>query len=311
MNYKEERKKIISNIDGLELDVLELVPEEQPKGIIQIHHGMSEYKERYLPFMEYMTEKGYLTVIHDCRGHGESVRDPKDLGYMYGGGARALVEDIHQITMELKKQWPGVPTILLGHSMGSLVVRAYTKKYDKDLDMLIVCGSPSRNLALKMGRQIARIQKKWKGDHHPSKLLDAASFGSFAKKFPQESSRFSWCCSDQKVVEQYDNSPLCGFTFSVDGFEALFQLMEECYSLEGWECNYPDLPILFIGGSEDPCIGGPRKYARTIQHMRRVGYKKTKGKLYPGMRHEILNEKEKHRVFRDVRKWMEKQMEEM
>lgn len=87
--------------------------------------------------------------------------------------------------------------------------------------------------------------------------------------------------------------------------------MEECYSDEGWECNHPDLPILFIGGADDPCIGGAGKYARAVQHMRRAGYKKTKGKLYPGMRHEILNEKEKIRVYKDVWRYMEKQLDDM
>ncbi|MBS6194738.1 MAG: alpha/beta fold hydrolase [Clostridiales bacterium] len=309
MEYRKESRKIVSDIDGLELDLLELIPEGEPKGIFQIHHGMSEYKERYLPFMEYLAEKGYIAVIHDCRGHGKSVKSPEDLGYMYGGGAKALVEDAHQITLELKEKWKGLPVILFGHSMGSMVVRVYTKKYDRDLDMLVVCGSPSKNPALKMGQRIVRIQKKWKGDRHPGKLLEKASFGAFARKFAKEPGNSSWCCSDPEVVAQYDRSPLCGFTFSVDGYEALFELMEECYSREGWECNHPDLPILFIGGSDDPCIGGPRKYARAVQHMRHVGYKKTKGKLYPGMRHEILNEKGKLRVFKDVRKWMEKQME--
>lgn len=306
MDYRKETKKMISDTDGLELDVLELIPEGEVKGIVQIHHGMSEYKERYLPFMEYLAGEGYAAAIHDCRGHGKSVKSPQDLGYMYGGGANAMIEDAHQLTMELKKQWPDLPLVLFGHSMGSLAVRVYAKKYDKDLDMLIVCGSPGKNPALQMGKMIAAIQKRIKGSHYPSHLLDKASFGAFARKFPKEKSGFSWCCSDPAVVEAYDQSPLCGFTFTVDGFEALFGLMEECYSDKGWKAANPKLPVLFIGGADDPCIGGPQKYAQSVQHMRRVGYKNTKGKLYPGMRHEILNEKEHIQVFEDILKYMEK-----
>lgn len=114
-----------SLVDGLELDVLEVVPEGEIKGIFQIHHGMSEYKERYLPFMEYLAANGYVAAIHDCRGHGKSVKIKEDLGYLYRGGARALVEDAHQLTRELKEKWPSLPLILFGHSMGSMVVRMY------------------------------------------------------------------------------------------------------------------------------------------------------------------------------------------
>lgn len=309
MGYIKETKKLVSDVDGLELDLLMLVPEGDVKGIFQIHHGMSEYKERYLPFMEYLAGEGYAAAIHDCRGHGKSVRSQEDLGYMYGGGGSALVEDAHQVTMELRARWQGVPLILFGHSMGSLVVRMYTKKYDRDIDMLVVCGSPSKNDFLKAGKCIASVQGKLFGNHHISKLLEGASFGAFAKPFAQEKSRFAWCCSDPEVVRQYEESPLCGFTFTVDGYQALFQLMEETYSTDGWTLAKPDLPVLFVGGADDPCIGGARKYARAVQLMRKVGYKNTKGKLYPEMRHEILNEKDRQKVFQDIKKYAEKQLQ--
>lgn len=309
MEYTKNKRQMISRMDGLALDVLELVPSGQPRGIFQIHHGMSEYKERYLPFMEYLAKEGYVAAIHDCRGHGKSVRAPEDLGYMYGGGADALIEDAHQLTEELKERWPGLPVVLFGHSMGSLVVRMYTKKYDSELDMLIVCGSPSKNPMLAAGEKIAAIQKKFLGDRHKSKALEAASFGAFAGKFKGEKSRFCWCCSDPRVVREYEESSLCGFTFTVDGYEALFRLMRECYGREGWLCRNPHLPVLFVGGADDPCIGGARKYAQAVQHMRRSGYKNTKGKLYPGMRHEILNEPGKQQVFRDIVKYTGKQLE--
>lgn len=308
MGYKTETKKVVSGVDGLELDMIVLIPDEEIKGIFQIHHGMSENKERYLPFMEYLAGAGYVAAIHDCRGHGKSVKSQEDLGYMYGGGGTALVEDAHQITMELKERWKDVPLILFGHSMGSLVVRMYTKKYDRDIDMLIVCGSPSKNNFLKVGQWIASVQDRIFGSHHISKVLETASFGAFAKPFAQEKSRFAWCCSDPEVVRQYEESPFCGFTFTVDGYHALFQLMGETYSTEGWTLAHPEIPVLFVGGADDPCIGGARKYARAVQLMRKVGYKNTKGKLYPGMRHEILNEKEQQRVFQDIKKYTEKQL---
>ena len=308
MDWKQEKELIVSEVDGIKLEVLLLIPEGEKKGIFQIHHGMSENKERYLPFMKFLAHEGYIAVIHDCRGHGRSARTKKNLGYMNGAGAWGLVEDTHQITLLMKERWPKLPVILFGHSMGSLVVRTYIKKYDDDINMLIVCGSPSKNPALKMGKMIADVEKTVRGSRAHSRLLEMASFGSFAAKFKDEKSPFAWCCSDPAVVAEYEASPLCGFPFTLDGYEALFQLMEECYSEKGWKCKNPQLPILFIGGAEDPCIGGPAKYARAVQHMRLRGYPKTKGKMYPGMRHEILNETDKKQVFYDIKKYIEKFM---
>lgn len=304
---KKEYLKLKSDYDGLQLDVFCIEPDDPKlKGVIQISHGMCEMKERYTEFMEYMAEKGYACIIHDHRGHGNSVKDKEHLGYMYGGGAKALVEDLHQITLHAKSRWPQAPFILLGHSMGSLVARVYLKKYDGELQALILSGSPSKNPALPAGKYIDRIQKLILGANHPSKLLESLSFGSYAAKFASEKSRFAWCCSDPKVVEAYEASPECGFTFTVDGYEALFELMGETYNSKGWGCSKPKLPILFIGGGEDPCIGGARKFKKAIDHLRVQGYCCIRGKLYPGKRHEILLESNKYDVYADITKYLTK-----
>ena len=152
-----------SKADGLEISCLAVVPElgrdEKYRGIIQIVHGMSEYKERYLPFMEYMAERKYVSVIHDHRGHGKSVRSKEDLGYMYGGGADAMLQDIHTVNCLIKDHFPELPLILFGHSMGSLAVRAYAAHHDDCMDMLIVCGSPSYNALRPVGVALAKAEK--------------------------------------------------------------------------------------------------------------------------------------------------------
>lgn len=141
---REEKRKITSQVDGLELELLVVEPEEV-RAVVQISHGMCEHKERYLEFMRFLADHGVASIIHDHRGHGASVKSLNDLGYMYGQGAKGLVEDLRQITRYARKCWTGVPLILLGHSMGSLTVRVYAKQYDSGIDGLIVCGSPSRN----------------------------------------------------------------------------------------------------------------------------------------------------------------------
>ena len=145
------------------------------------------------------------------------------------------------------------------------------------------------------------------GDEHRSNLLEAMSFGSFAARFADEKSRFAWCCSDPEVVREYEENPLCGFTFSDDAFFALNDLLKETYGFHGWHCTNRKLPVLFLSGGDDPCYVNVRRFKKSIDHMRLIGYRNVRGKLYPGMRHEILNEKEKYRVYGDVWKWLKKE----
>ena len=291
----------LSEADGLEISVLALIPTEKPyQGIVQLVHGMCEYKERYLPFMEYLAEQGFISVIHDQRGHGKSVRSKQDYGYFYGGGAQAVLADIRTVNREVKTRFPGLPLILFGHSMGSLAVRAFARKYDEEIDMLIVCGSPSDNPAKALGTAIARLEGCLRGLEHKSKLLTVMSFASYEAKFKDEHLLNAWISSDPSIVRAYNESELCGFPFTDDGFLVLFELMKEAYDAKHYQCTDPMLPVLFISGGDDPCMGDIRQFAKAVQNLREAGYRDVKGKVYPGMRHEILNEREHEKVFRNV-----------
>lgn len=300
-------KGMHSQADGLMIDVLTVIPQDKRvEGLIQIVHGMCEYKERYLPFMEYLAERGIACIIHDQRGHGKSVKDNRDLGYLYQTGAEGMMEDIKMVGTELRSLYPELPFVLFGHSMGSLAVRVFAKKYDFMLDGLIVCGSPAYNRGLPAGKMAACLQEKLYGPRHRSKLLEMLSFLPYALAFPGEKNRFCWICSDPRIVSFYEKSPVCGFTFTVDAYKTLFQLMSETYSRKGWMRKKTDLPILFLGGEKDPCIGGRKNFSRAMGHMRSCGYGFVWGKLYKKMRHEILNEFNKEEVFEDIYKFIKK-----
>ncbi len=305
--YKKLESYFVSEADGLEISVMAVMPKEKPyRAVVQLVHGMSEHKERYLPFMEYLALKGYVTVIHDHRGHGKSVKNSQDLGYMYGGGAEAMLKDIGTVNRKAREIFPELPLILMGHSMGSLAVRAFAGRHDDCMDMLIVCGSPSKNPARGLGETIAKIEKKMLGPRHKSILLETLSFGGYLKGFVGEKNKNAWVCSKKEVYEEYSKSELCGFTFTDDGYLALFDLMKQAYDVKNWKCTKPNMPVLFVGGADDPCIGGVRKFAGAVRAMRTAGYRDVKGKLYPGMRHEILNETEKDKVYRDIAVYLKK-----
>jgi len=296
-----------SEKDGLPLSMLVKEPEgEEAKGIIQIAHGMGEHKERYQEFMEYVAEQGYISIIHDHRGHGKSVRKEEDLGYFYDNTATYIVEDVYQITKWAKEQYPALPIILLGHSMGSMVVRKYCQTHDAEIDKLIVCGSPSKNKMAKIGCTIAKIMSMVKGGHSKSDFLQKQTFkdaSKHAKCMPNV-----WLCSDEKVVEAYNQDPLCGFPFSINGYENVYRLNKEIYERKNWNVSHPKMPILFIAGSDDPIIINKQAWEESQTFLKEMGYANVSGKLYPGGRHEILNETNKQEVYEDIIHWIESEI---
>lgn len=303
---RKESFKIKSRIDNLEIAGLFYMPEiEKCRGVVQIVHGMCEHKERYDEFMSFLAEKGFAAIIHDKRGHGESVRVPADLGYMYGGGAEAYIEDIFQVNEWARAKVPNTPVIMFGHSMGSLGARAFTKEYDDMIDALIISGSPSKNPALGAGTMVAKLQKTILGGKHPAKLLEKISFGGYEARFKEEKKAFAWLCTVPEVVDAYVADPLCGFTFTADAYLVLFELMKHTYDEHGWKCSKPELPVWFIAGEDDPCIENKEKFDEAVTYMKKAGYRDVEGKLYKGMRHEICNEKDKQKVFEDVVLYLE------
>lgn len=290
---------ILSAADSLPLSVMIFEP-ERVDGVVQLVHGMCEHKERYIPFARFLADNGYAVVIHDHRGHGASVADASHLGYFGPAGYSAMIDDARQVGEMMRLRHVGKRFILLGHSMGSMVVRSFVKRDDTRVDGLIVCGSPSYNSAVSFGASLSQSYARCRGELYRPKSIQKMSFGSFNKKFKHESSPNSWICSDTAVVRAYDADPLCNFQFTANGFYNLFSLMKYTYSEKDWRTDHTSMPILFISGADDPCIVSPKKFQQAQQTMKNVGYYNVSSILYPNMRHEILNEIDKQKVWSDV-----------
>lgn len=295
---------ILSKYDDLTLAGAACVPEGEIKGIFQIVHGMAEHKERYFPLMEFLAGNGYAAVIADIRGHGESVKDPKDLGYMYKGGWKAMVEDVKAVRDWAAEQYPGVPVVLFGHSMGSMVVRSFTKRYDALIDKLIVCGSPSDNPAKGAGAALAAVSAALCGGHHRSALLNGMSLGAYNKPFAAEGD-FAWLSRNRANAEAYIADPLCGYCFTANGFKGLMGVMKDCYGPKGWAVAKPELPVMFISGGDDPCRADDKSFEKAVQFFRDRGYTNVSSRLYQGLRHEILLETEAPMIFDDILKFIQ------
>lgn len=301
-----------SDIDGLTIHALRYCPEGEVKGIVQIVHGMCEHKERYDALMNYLADKGYICVIHDHRGHGQSVQNKDDLGHMYEGGWRGLVEDAHQLTVMTKeyarKNGGGdIPYYMLGHSMGSLVVRVYLKKYDSEIDKLIVMGSPSNRTGTLAGLGLIRVLKILKGSKSHSKILDYIVVNSsYEKRYKAENTPHAWLSTDKSEVAKYNKDPLCNYCFTINGYENLVLLTRETYSNDGWGLENVGMPINFLSGEGDPCAVDKKSFANSMRFLKNLGYQNVTGKMYKGMRHEILNDTIRTTVYSDILNFYER-----
>lgn len=301
----EENLTLISRFDGRQLACAVFTPDDVPvQGVVQLAHGMCEHKERYFPFMRFLNSHGFAAVISDHRGHGGSAAGNR--GH-FGRDTQgdAITRDLWQVTELVKSRFPGVPLTLFGHSMGSLVVRKYLQTHDDALSRLIVCGSPSANPLTDVAIALCRVMALFRGENYRSPLVQRLSTGNGSRRFPDEKDDLSWLCSDPEVRARYRADPDCNFTFTLNGYLNLFHLVKHVYTPSRYQVHQPALPILFIAGADDPVIVSPQKWQSAQDFLRRVGYTQVAGKLYPGMRHEILGERGKERVYADVMDFLE------
>ena len=300
---KEEKINITSEYDGLKLDGILISPENEIKAVVQLVHGMNEHKERYIDFMRFLAQNGYVCFIHDHRGHGASLKKEEDIGYFYDAKAEAVVEDAYQITKYLRNRFETKKIILFGHSMGSMVVRKYIAKYDDKIDGLIVCGSPSQNSGAKLGIAVLKVMKTVKGERYRSPKLKKLMFNGYDKNSNMPN---SWICHNEEIVKKYNQDKLCQYDYTVNGYENIVRLMIDIYNPKIYEKHNLKLPIHFIAGSDDPVITSKRDWEKAQTFLKNLGYTNMTSKLYENMSHEILNEVDNKTVYQDVLNWIEK-----
>ena len=300
INADLKELNFISDFDGLEISAVAAVPTDNVCGIVQLVHGMNEYKERYFDFMDYLAEQGFITVIHDNRGHGKSIASPDDLGYMYPDGGEGFVADIAQMNRIAHGVFPDLPCFMIAHSMGSLGARCFLKENDNLIDGLILLGSPSYSRFSRPVRAICSTAAVDKQKRERIETIEEASEKLFNRNFG--SVPHSWICSRKEVVEEFNSNPLSNFIYTLNGFDALLYLLKETYSSKGWDVKSPQLPIRFISGKKDPVMLSEKKFFKAVENLRRKGYESISHRLFDNMRHEVLNEKNNIAVYRDIAK---------
>lgn len=301
----ERKITLNSRVDLLPISILEVTPdalcqESVPvKAVLQLSHGMCGCKERYLPFMRYMASKGIVCVAGDHRGHGESVRSSDDLGYMYEGGYRAMVDDLRMITSWIVSRYPGLPIFLLGHSMGSMAARLYAKYDDSTISGLILTGSPSWEPFAYLGRAIAGLMCFLGMSHYRMERSQLMTSDKYNSRFAAEGTQ-AWTCSDPAERESFMANPVCNFAMTANGSYNLLSMMIDTYDSSKWIVSNPSMPVFFISGADDPMLGSEPRFHSAAMDIRNRGYTNVTSVIYPYMRHEVLNEKGKEQVWAEV-----------
>lgn len=310
---KKEEFTFDSRDGKTKLHAVRWIPEGKVICILQIIHGMAEYVERYEEFARYMAEKGILVTGEDHLGHGKSVPEGGTYGYFcQQDPATVVVRDVHRLKKMTQEEYPGIPYVILGHSMGSFIFRNYLYRYGTGIQGAVICGTAYMPMPVIMcAKAVAKVQKLFTGDEHVSKLLDKVAFGSYNKRISQPKTKFDWLAAEETVVEKYIKDPLCGFIFTVNGFETLFELLCRAHKAENMRKIPKELPVFFIAGKEDP-VGNYGEGVKAVykDYADTLGIKNVDLKLYSGDRHEILNENDRQQVYEDLYPWIMERVKE-
>lgn len=284
-------------------------PDGEPRAIVQLVHGIAEHVERYDDYACWLNEQGILVVAEDHMGHGKSVGKEGIQGYFHGGWFSA-VEDTYTLLKQTMQQYPGVPYILFGHSMGSFVARTIlTKHPDSGIFGCIICGTAWQSAALlKVALPLCKVLCRNGGDRKPSETLKKLMFGSYNQKVEHVRTENDWLSRDDRVVDAYTKDPLCGFTATAGLYRDMLTGIAYIQRNEALAAMDQNTPVFFVAGSADPVGAYGQGVEQAAKAFRDTGMTDVTLKLYPMCRHEILNEINNSQVYEDIQNWIEQKI---
>ena len=280
---------------------------KKPIGILQIIHGMAEYIDRYDDFARFMVEKGYVVVGDDHLGHGDSVGENGTFGYFCKKDpATVLVRDEHRLKKLMEAKYKGVPYYILGHSMGSFIARNYLNRYGSGIQGMIVMGTGNQSKALlSASKVLVGLTGFFCGEKHVAKFINKLAFGTYNRAIEDAKTNVDWLTKDETIVDKYIADERCGFTFTVNGFRGLFELIYRLQKPKNFVNIPKQIPVFLVSGEEDPVGDYGEGVIGAKNDLVRAGLENVSMKLYPGDRHEILNETDKDIVYQDIYEWLE------
>lgn len=282
-------------------------PPGAAKAVVHVAHGMAEHAARYERLAEALTAAGYVVYANDHRGHGKTARTDAELGFFASsGGFRRVQRDIEQLIDLEKQENPGLPVVLLGHSMGSFLAQAVMIERGHDLGGVVLSGSSGKPGALaSVGKVLARVERVRLGERGKSSFLDKMSFDRFNAAFQPSRTAFDWLSRDEAEVDKYIADPRCGFVCAASLWVDLLDALGQISAPERQARIPKDLPVYIFSGSRDPVGENTKSLEQLLGAYRRAGLRAVKHRFYPNGRHEMLNETNREEVTRELITWLD------
>lgn len=290
-----------------ELYCVHYEPDEVPKAVMVLVHGMTEHIGRYEEFAEYLNAHGYAVVGYDQLGHGKTALNKEELGFFAKKkGYEIVIKDIQRIVKVAKQLYPGIPVVLFGHSMGSFFSRRYYTICGDEVQGAIFCGTGANPLPLLgAGLVLSNLIGLIRGRRYRSALLNELVFGSNNKTMAEGETGLEWLTKDPEKIAANLNDPFCGFAFTVGAYADFFRIMFDLERKKGYNRMPKDQPVLLIAGGQDPVGHQGEDVAALYDTFRNLGMEQTTLILCEDDRHEILNETDRQQVFAQIVGWLD------
>lgn len=288
------------------IHALKCVPDGKPRAVVQIAHGIAEHIERYRPFMEFLANNGFVVAGNDHLGHGKSIRVPAEQGFFAEkDGWWRVVDDMDKLHDIMSKEYPELPYVLFGHSMGSFLTRTYLIKHPDKYDAVILSGTGHQSPALVLGgNAAASVMAKLNGAMGDGAKLDSLAFGTYLSKIENPRTKFDWLSRDAEQVDKYIADPLCGFVGKIGLYRDMMQGIKFITNEKNIAQMNKEKPVYFMSGDGDPVGDYGKGVERAYKAFCNAGLHDVFMRLYPGGRHEMLNETNKEQVYQDILNWL-------
>ena len=286
------------------------LPDGEAKAIVQIAHGIAEHIDRYAEFMEFLAGNGYIVVANDHLGHGKSINGPEDLGFFAArDGWNYVLRDMEKLHDRTVKEHPGLPYVMFGHSMGSFLTRTYLIRYPGKYDAAILSGTGHQAKAMVLsGYALASAAVKLYGPRKVGDKLNSIAFGAYNNGFENPRTAFDWLSRDEAQVDKYIADPLCGFVATVSLFRDMMGGIKFITDQKNINTMSRTQPVYFMSGDCDPVGDNGKGVERAYKAFCDAGLHDVMIRLYPGGRHEMLNEVNKYDVYKDILAWIQEKV---